>query len=163
MKKLILLRHASAASGAASGRDFDRPLDQNGRTAARTMGTRMKQGEVRVELGLASPAARVAETLKELGEGLGALPETQQDERIYLASAETLLDLIRETDDNIGSLLLVGHNPGLQNLLATLTGDTSSFAFPTAGVAEIDLPVDRWADLQPGTGLLYRFMRADEE
>src|SRR3546814_4028225 len=71
----------------------------------------------------ASPAARVKETLESVETGYGAPLEPHFDRRIYLASAETLLDVIHDTPDNADTLLLVGHNPGLEELVLLLVHD----------------------------------------
>jgi phosphohistidine phosphatase len=114
---------------------------------------------------LASPARRVVETLEEVAAELGPL-ESAYDERIYLASLTTLLDVVRAADDGADRLLLAGHNPGMETLALTLApadghplGREIAIKYPTGSLAEIALPVTRWSEVAPGIGALTRFIR----
>jgi phosphohistidine phosphatase len=164
MKTLTLLRHAKSSWDDPSQSDFDRPLNARGHAAARAMGREMRRLGLAYDLILASPAARVTGTLNELAQGYGGAAATVQDERIYLASPATLLALVRAADDEIGSLLLVGHNPGLA-LLALALGrpgglhDLVAAKYPTGALTEISLDVDSWRDVAEGAGTLARFIR----
>ena len=166
MKTLTLLRHAKSDwhSGVAS--DFERPLNSRGHKAARTIGRALKDQGIRFDVVIASPAARVVETIDGIAEGYGQELRPRFDERVYLGSVATLLSLIREADDEAERLLLVGHNPGLENLAMQLTrvdadGQRRELAakFPTATLAEIALPIAHWRDVAPGAGELARFIR----
>ena len=166
MKTLTLLRHAKSdwQSGAAS--DFERPLNARGQKGARLVGRALRAEELRFDAVIASPAARVVETLDAVAEAYGQPLRPRFDERIYLASAATLLNLVREADDGAERLLLVGHNPGLENLAMLLTeadGDglraELSKKYPTGALAEIALPAEHWRDVAPGSGELARFIR----
>lgn len=164
MKTLTLLRHAKSAWGDPSRSDFDRPLNDRGRKAARAMGREMRRLGLAYDLILASPAARVIETLNELAQGYGGAVATVQDERIYLASPNTLLALIRATDDETGNLLVCGHNPGLA-LLALRLGragglhDLIAAKYPTGALTEIGFDAKHWRDVAEGTGTFVRFVR----
>jgi phosphohistidine phosphatase len=165
MKSLTLLRHAKSGWDDPASRDFDRPLNPRGRRAARTVGAEMKAQGMAFDIVLASPARRVAETLDEVGAGYGAI-EPGYDRRLYLASAETLLDIVRHAPAMAERLLLVGHNPGLEELalrLARRDGDRLrgelEVKYPTGTVTEIGLPVERWADVREGIGRIVRFIR----
>jgi phosphohistidine phosphatase len=164
VKALTLLRHAKSAWDARSVRDFDRPLNPRGHRAARAMGREMRRLGLGYDLILASPAARVMETLTELAQGYGGAVETRCDERIYLAPAEILLDIVRAADDRDGRLLIVGHNPGLEQLALLLAQggalrDRVAAKYPTGALAEIELGAGRWRDAGPGAGALTRFIR----
>lgn len=165
MKTLTLLRHAKSDWNDPIARDFDRPLNKRGRRAARTMGRAMQTEGLAFDAVIASPAARVVETLAEIVPGYGAEIAPHYDERIYLASPTTLIALIQATDDGADRLLVVGHNPGLERLALLLTEgeDTRlraelALKYPTATLAEIELPIAHWADLSGG-GRLTRFLR----
>ena len=119
MKKLSLLRHAKSGWDDPVARDFDRPLNPRGRRAARAVGERMKAEGLAFDLVLASPARRVVETLEEVEAGFGPL-HAGYEQRIYLASTETLLDIVHDAGDGAGSLLLIGHNPGFERLTLLL-------------------------------------------
>ena len=154
MKTLAFLRHAKSDWGAPGLNDLDRPLNPRGRDAARRVGRELKRRDLRFDLILASPAERVRQTLAEAGEELGESLEAQFDRRIYLAEPETLIALVRNVPDDVGSLLLVGHNPGTEQAVRAITEDDSNgfrtkaaAKYPTGAMAIIDLPVDRWADV----------------
>lgn len=164
MKTLTLLRHAKSAWDDPAQSDFDRPLTERGRKAARRMGREMRRLGLAYDLILTSPAARVTETLNELAQGYGSAVATVQDERIYLAAPDMLLALVRATDDDSGSLLLAGHNPGLQ-LLALALGraggllDLIAVKYPTCALTELRFDTGCWAEVAPGSGELARFLR----
>lgn len=153
MKRLTLLRHAKSERDSPTGADFDRTLNDRGRADAARMGQKIRDLNLTFDLVLASPAQRVVETV----EGVAGL-SPQFDQRIYDASTESLLDIVRSTDDQVGSLLLVGHNPGFEQIAARLT-DSEVEEMPTAALAEIELPVDHWRDVGERNGQLIRFIR----
>jgi phosphohistidine phosphatase len=167
MKRLTLLRHAKSGEDLAAARDFDRRLNGKGRRAARAMGRHMHDAQLAFDRVVASPAARVVETVREIGAGYGADLAPAWERRIYLASAPELLDLVHEAPDAATSLLLVGHNPGLEQLVLMLVADQADDGardrveekYPTASLAEIMFEVDQWADILPGSGRLLRFVR----
>ena len=156
MKRLILLRHAKSERDSPSGRDFDRSLNNRGRADAKRMGEEIRSLGLNFDLVLASPAQRVVETV----EGVGGLSQ-KSDERIYDASTGQLLDIVRSVDDQVDSLMLVGHNPGFERLAATLTNNEVDDV-PTAALVEIEHPVDHWRDVGPGSGRLVRFIKPKE-
>lgn len=165
MKTLTLLRHAKSGWDDPVSRDFDRPLNPRGRRAARTVGLEMKAQGLAFDLVLASPARRVIETVEEVAAGFGAI-EPKFDERLYLASASTLLEIVRAAPDESGRLLLVGHNNGLEDLALSLSRSDEAglrgeieVKYPTGTVAEIELPVERWTEVKTGIGRITRFIR----
>lgn len=166
MKRLTLLRHAKSSWDDAVPRDFDRPLNAKGHRAGRTVGQEMRRLGLSFDAIVASPAARVIETLIEVAQGFGAPLTPRFDERIYLASLDALLELVRSSDDRVDSLLLVGHSPGLERLALHLAGTKDKMLrksveekYPTGALIEISLPVDRWQDVGNGEGTLTRFIR----
>lgn len=166
MKILTLLRHAKSGWDDPVARDFDRPLNKRGRRAARTVGREMKALGLAFDKVVASPAVRVVETLADVEEGYGAPIRPAYDDRAYLASTATLLELVRETEDGADRLLIVGHNPGLESLAMLLTReggdalrDEVAAKYPTATLAEISLPIEHWSDAAGGMGTLVRFIR----
>jgi phosphohistidine phosphatase len=150
MKRLTILRHANSDLGVD---DFDRPLNKRGEAAARRVGEEFRSREFGFDLVLASPAQRVRETLDGVEENYGVLP-LRFEEALYLAPESTLLELIRSAPDEANSLLLVGHNPGLERLVADLALDDERGlrarvigGFPAAAVAILEMPVDRWSEV----------------
>lgn len=163
MKRLGLLRHAKSDWDDVGKRDFDRGLNARGRKGARLIGRHIVEHGIDWDLVLASSAERVRQTLS------AALPDAEPrwDERLYLASAETILDAIREHAGEADTVLVVGHNPGLQEVLFALVPpsaenglfDEAATKYPTATFAVFELDIDDWADLASGSGRLVHFKR----
>ncbi len=157
MKTLTLLRHAKSSWNDPIARDFDRPLNSRGRRAAKTVGREMRARGLAFDGILASPAVRVVETLAEVAEGYGGALEAEFDRRIYLATPEILLELVQQTDDGRAALLVVGHNPGLEQLALLLSqaGPSRSeieVKYPTATLTRIAFPVEGGGGVGEGGG-----------
>lgn len=131
------------------------------------MGHHVREGDWRFDRIIASPAVRVAETMDIASRAWGRTFPIEWDRRIYLASSATLIDLLREVTGNPGSLLMVGHNPGLEDLIFDLVPDDGTCPlraiveqkFPTATFAVLECAIDRWADLEPGCARLIELTR----
>jgi phosphohistidine phosphatase len=154
MKHLILLRHASAADGAP---DRERPLLDRGRRDAERVGRALAARGPRPEHALVSPARRAQETLRAVAEALGGLAVSEEDESLYLAGRGVLLERLRRAPESAAGLLLVGHNPGLSELVAWLAPGRSerevrAFARGLApgACAILGVPRGRWSELAPG-------------
>lgn len=166
-KTLYLLRHAKSGWNDPVARDFDRPLNKRGEKAARTIGQWMADHGVAFEQVVASPAVRVVETLDGVWAGYGRKLEPTWERRIYLASSATLLDVLRELSDTHDSVLMVGHNPGMEDVVFDLVADDGSsplrdeveIKFPTAALAHIELPIGSWSDIGKPGAHLKRFVR----
>lgn len=166
-KTLYLLRHAKSGWDDPVARDFDRPLNKRGEKAARTMGQWMAANDIGFDHVIASPAVRVVETLDGVWSGYGRKIEPTWERRIYLASSATVLDVLRETDDRHGSVMVVGHCPAVEDLVFDLVPDDGSsplraeveVKYPTAALAQIEIDIDKWADIGKPTGRLTRFIR----
>lgn len=167
MKRLTLLRHAKSSWDDPVDRDFDRPLNQKGKRAAAVMGGFIKRNGLTFDQILASPAVRVIETLENVEEASGVAMEPSWDRRIYLASSATLLDVLRGASADADHILMVGHNPGLEDLIFDLVPDDGTSPargdvetkYPTGALAEMTLAIDRWADIAEKCGTLDRFTR----
>ncbi|NYT41669.1 histidine phosphatase family protein [Sphingomonas sp. R-74633] len=164
MKTLTLLRHAKSGWDDPVARDFDRPLNPKGQRAAAMVGRHMRAEGLAFDHVVASPAVRVIETLGQVATGYGSDLAPHWDQRLYLASAGTLLDVVHELPDGADKVLFSGHNPGLEELVLLLSGenalrDSVEVKFPTASLAEMRFDVVRWADVKPGGGELLRFTR----
>ncbi|MEA3390866.1 SixA phosphatase family protein [Sphingobium sp. CCH11-B1] len=167
MKRLTLLRHAKSDWDDPVARDFDRPLNRRGEKAARLMGEHAARKEMRFDLLVASPAVRVVQTLETFFAGYGETLETHWDRRIYLASAPTLCDVVRDLPDSADNVLMAGHNPGFEELILELVPDDGASPlrddietkFPTASLAVLDLPIDRWAEARASIATLASFTR----
>jgi phosphohistidine phosphatase len=151
MKTLILIRHGKSARPAGVC-DFDRPLNLRGRHDAPVMAGRLAALELNVDLLLPSPACRAFTTAEVFAEKLN-LP-VQTDERIYNAACADLLERVQSLDDRFNIVVLVGHNPGMTDLLNSLVEGPEQ-EMPTCSFTVIELP--GWRDAAPGAGrLIYR-------
>lgn len=167
MKKLTLLRHAKSGWDDPVARDFDRPLNQRGEKACRAIGTWMRREGLNFDHIIASPAVRVIDTLDHVVATYGKLIEPTWERRIYLASSATLMDVLREIEGDFERVLMVGHNPGLEDLILDIVPDEKGDdlrdavyeKFPTAAVAEMELDIAAWADIDRRCGKLTRFIR----
>lgn len=155
MRELILLRHAHAEAGAAGQSDLDRPLSRQGLAEAEAAGRWLKEHGHLPDRVLVSPARRTRETLEEVLRQLGYV-EQRQDERIYEATPGTLMQVADELRD-IPRVMLVGHNPGLEQMAALLSsGQSGEFrGMPAGAIAVLHMPSD--AMLEPGVAKLAAF------
>ncbi|MDQ3800700.1 MAG: histidine phosphatase family protein [Acidobacteriota bacterium] len=161
MKTLFILRHAKSSWDNPDLSDFDRPLNERGWRAAPFIGNLMRERALRADLILSSPARRAAQTATTVKEAAGFAAEIRYDERIYEASPSSLLYLLAESDDALDSVLVVGHNPGLEGLIKILTGGIQPL--PTAALAQIELNIDSWREIAAGSGKLNSVVRPKEE
>lgn len=167
MKTLTVLRHAKSSWDDAVSRDFDRPLNARGQRAAVTVGRHMRSEGLSFDHVVASPAVRITETVEQVETGYGSALAPAWDRRIYLASASTLMDVVHELPAGADSALLIGHNPGLEDLVLMLVPDRAGDAlrdaveekFPTAALAVITFETEDWGAIRPGSGTLVRFVR----
>jgi phosphohistidine phosphatase len=170
VKTLTLLRHAKSGYDDPLLRDFDRPLNDRGRKAAATIG-----GWLRLALDAgtiedfdhvaASPAVRCRQTIEGVELGMKARLAPIYEKRIYLASSATLVELVAGFAEHHNHALLVGHNPGLEDLLLELVPPGSVLRaeaeakYPTATLARLEIAIDRWAQVDGGRAVLTHFVR----
>lgn len=167
MKLLGLFRHAKSDWGDPRARDFDRPLNERGRAGAEIMGRHIRDHGVRWNRVISSPAVRCAETIELACHAAGQPVKVNWDRRIYLASSVSLADVLREQEGDPAAILMVGHNPGLEDLIFDLVPDDGQSPlrdaveekFPTAAFAVLELKIDRWADLENRCGRLVHLTR----
>jgi phosphohistidine phosphatase len=147
---LIVLRHAKSDwSGGES--DARRPLAKRGQKQAPEAGRWLAANAGPIDLAVVSPATRARSTWDLAAAELDVPPDTREDERVYAASSRELLDVVREIDERHGTIVLVGHNPGVEDLVEHLTGQWVSMV--TSALAVVDLP-GPWAGVAPGSGTL---------
>jgi phosphohistidine phosphatase len=151
-KRLVVLRHAKSdwPVGVA---DADRPLGRRGKRDAAAAGRWLAEHVGSPDLVWCSPARRTRETLELLSDQLHPAPPVQMDARVYEASLEDLLAVLRQTPKDDQCVLLVGHNPSVQDLVLTLAERQrgadlalTETKYPTSGLAVLDIP-GKWADL----------------
>lgn len=163
MLRLLLLRHAKAA-WPAGVLDVDRPLAGRGREASVTMGNYIKSECLAPDLAIVSPARRTQETWEIVHPIIGEVP-SRQDGRIYEAPVSRLVTVLQEVEPEVRTLLLIGHNPGFEDLASLLIGEGDmdgilrlGAKYPTAGLAVIDFPHESWSEVKRKSGRLERFV-----
>lgn len=165
MPTLHLLRHAKSSWDDLDLRDHDRPLSARGERAAAAMAAFLRQSGVAPDLVLCSTARRTQDTLTAIRAGLPATVDVKNTRALYEADAGALLDRIRKVDAAVATLMLVGHNPGLEDLAVLLAGDGGDPAarkalfrkFPTGALASLSSDGD-WKSLAPGGARLTGFV-----
>ncbi|MGI9422269.1 MAG: SixA phosphatase family protein [Hyphomicrobiaceae bacterium] len=166
MRSLFLFRHAKSNWDNPSLSDHDRQLSARGRGAAPRMGRYIVEQSLMPDLIICSTAVRTRETLRlALPDIDGGQPMIVFDADLYECSLSTLLDIVQGVAADVKTLMLIGHNPGLQLLALTLAhaGDSDHYKrithkFPTAALATLTFDVDDWSFVRPGTGELRGFM-----
>ena len=163
MRRLMLLRHAKAAPPDGMA-DIDRPLAERGRQALPRVAAHLADEQLFPDLALVSTARRARETWEVVAPRLGEVP-ARFEPRIYEAPVDRLLKVVREVGPEVRTLLMVGHNPGFEDLAKLLIGHGDRYAFarmaqryPTAGLAVLDFAAEDWRAVAPGTGRLDRFV-----
>lgn len=163
-KRLGLLRHAKSEEHQPSGRDFDRGLNAKGRRAAAAVGRTMTRVQPGFDKVIASAAARAQETLDIVLDSMGrsAPVDRMNDKDLYLADSATLMEAAEKYGDGAQTLLLVAHNPGLEELILDLVPYDPEDQLraivdeklPTGAFALIELDIDDWRDLPKAKGRL---------
>lgn len=166
MRRLLLLRHAKSSWDTAGLADLDRPLAPRGRRTAPLVAQLMVKRRWVPDLVLCSQAERVRETWQLMAPLLGEQIPAKTLRTIYPGAPSRLLMTLHRAPDEARTLLLIGHNPGLGALAASLCGagskkalETMRTKFPTAGLAVIDFDLEHWSDLAGGAGRLEAFVR----
>jgi len=160
LRRLVVLRHAKSAWPAGVA-DHERPLAPRGRRDAPAAGRALAEADCLPDLALCSTAVRARQTWELAAEQWGTPPPVQLERRLYAADVPELLEAVREVPDQVQTLLLIGHNPGLEELVLELAGDGLDDTldrvrtkFPTAAVAILAWHGSAWSELAPGAALL---------
>ncbi|MGH9229580.1 MAG: SixA phosphatase family protein [Acidimicrobiales bacterium] len=155
MNILYVLRHAKSNGDDSGMTDHDRPLAPRGRRATTRLADHVRRSRIQPDLVLCSSARRACETLERIHAALGA-KHVVVEKKLYGASAAELLVRLRRVEDDVRSVLVVGHNPGLQDLVVTIAGDGDDDAllrvrrtFPTGALATLSFPAQGWNRLGP--------------
>ncbi|MFF6812875.1 SixA phosphatase family protein [Streptomyces sp. NPDC012403] len=160
LRRLVVLRHAKSARPEGVT-DHERPLGPRGRRDAPAAGRALAEADCLPGLALCSTAVRARRTWELAAAQWGTPPPVRHDPRLYHAGVPELLDVVRETPAEVETLLLIGHNPGLEDLVLTLAGDGLDDTldrvrakFPTSAIAVLSWRGAAWRDLAPGAALL---------
>lgn len=161
MKTLYLLRHAKSSWDRPDLADYDRPLNDRGREAAPFMGGLMAAKGYIPSIIISSPALRARQTAELIiSSGLQKV-DLLFDDRIYEASPQALRQVVSEADDRHGTVMIIGHNPGLEGFIRYLSGAAESM--PTASLAIIDLDIEKWRSVSDACGSLQAVYRPKDE
>lgn len=161
MKTLLLLRHAKSSWDDESLDDHDRPLNDRGKRDAPRMGQLLQNRGLLPALILCSTAVRARKTLKKVCQAAEYEGPHALRGELYLAPPEVYVGVLQGVAEPTETVMVIGHNPGLESLLTCLTGEMEHF--PTAALAVIELPIDRWQDLRlSATGRLIDLFRPKE-
>ncbi|WP_319381007.1 phosphohistidine phosphatase SixA [Thiomicrorhabdus sp.] len=163
LRELLLIRHAKSDWKQSQDLlDIERPLAEKGKKQAKKIGLWLKQQEIFPDLILVSPAIRAQQTLKRICSECPT--ETRTVDELYNADLETLIKTLSTTPKKAERVMLIGHNPGLEELFQYLKSDRTPSEiqlFPTASIAHFILPGD-WSHLEAGDGKLQQFVRPKE-
>jgi phosphohistidine phosphatase len=170
VKRLLLLRHAKAEPAEPGIHDHERALMARGRTDAPKLGRYIADKGFTPDVILTSTAYRTVETADLTAAEFSGTPQVDYLETLYLAAPEAILSIVRSAADATHCLMIVGHNPGLEQVATALAReplrrkerdrfDRIEEKFPTAALAVLDFEVDRWRDIAPGQGALKDFVR----
>jgi phosphohistidine phosphatase len=166
MNRLYLLRHAKSSWDDPTLVDHDRPLAPRGRHAVKVMAKHVRRKRIAPQLVLCSPSTRTRQTLTGIAPALGKGADVEIRSELYAASAAELLELLRQVPDGIESVMLIGHNPGIQDLALSLAGGGPEITrvsgkFPTAALATLEFSAG-WRELAPGSAELVSFVKPKE-
>ena len=146
MKTLLVLRHAKSSWDDPALDDHERPLNNRGLRDAPRMGQLVREYGLIPDVVISSDALRARLTAEAVAEAAGYTGEIVLDARLYLAGPADILSLLPEVRENAKTVMIVGHNPGLEQLVEQLTGKRQDL--PTAALAQIGLPIDQWRDFK---------------
>jgi len=149
MKTLLVLRHAKSSWNDPALDDHERPLNKRGRRDAPRMGALVREYGLIPDVVISSDAVRARLTAEAVAEAAHYAGKILLDPHLYMAGPADILSLLLTVRQNAGTVMIVGHNPGLETLVEQLTGERQDL--PTAALAQIGLPIDQWRDLKPAT------------
>jgi phosphohistidine phosphatase len=149
MKTLLVLRHAKSSWNDPALDDHERPLSTRGRRDGPRMGALVREYGLIPDVVISSDAVRARLTAEAVAEAARYAGEILLDRRLYMASPADIRSLLRTVPDKAETVMIVGHNPGLEELAALLTGERQDL--PTAALVQIVLPIDQWRDLKLST------------
>ena len=146
MKTLLLMRHAKSSWGNSALSDHDRPLNKRGEMACRMMGTFLARQNLVPDKIICSTAVRARETVEGLLETLSFGDEVLYTRALYHADVDTLLEQLYPLSDEVEVVMLVGHNPGMDDFLGVICNEMDHM--PTAAIAKIEFDLANWQELK---------------
>lgn len=155
MRNLYLVRHSKSSWKNLSLNDFDRPLNKRGKKDALLMGDYLTMKKVDIDLIISSPAKRTLETLNLLAEKISFNERVQFEQLLYEANLKKIFSVIRNIDEQIQNVMLIGHNPAL-TILANYLLKENIDNIPTSGIVAIKFALT-WKDISKNCGTLLFF------
>jgi len=149
MKTLLIMRHAKSSNKEDDITDHERPLNKRGKLAAPRMGRLLKEEGLVPDHILTSSAKRARLTAEAVADQSGYSGEIQVSTDLYATGPGAFIRVMQFLSDDHSRVLVVGHNPGLEELLELLTNQVKTL--PTAGIIQIELPIESWKDLSETT------------
>jgi phosphohistidine phosphatase len=147
MKTLLILRHAKAVPKDPNVSDQDRPLDKLGEDDALRMGKLMKDKDMIPSLIISSTALRAKTTAELVAKGCGYEGDIFLDQSLYEAKPKDYLAILETLSDRYSSVLIVGHNPVIEETIQMLTDSSDVLPIPSCALAHLSLPIEKWSDL----------------
>jgi phosphohistidine phosphatase len=149
MKTLLVLRHAKSSWNDSARDDHERPLSKRGQRDAPRIGALVREYGLIPDIVISSDAVRARQTAEAVAESARYEGEILLDQNLYMAGPADILSRLRTVRKNAATVMIVGHNPGLEELVERLTGKPQDL--PTAALVHIVLPIDQWRDLRLST------------
>ena len=171
MKKLYLLRHAQASNPQGMD-DRDRPLLEAGRQECKKMNSYLQENNIKPEVVLCSDAVRTMQTANFVIPRVFSTEKTEDDviqitpnKKLYLATPGEIIKEISKIDDEVNSIMVVAHNPGIQQLAVILAGSGNAefineirIGYPTCALTEFSFDINNWKKIEPRSGVLESFV-----
>lgn len=148
MKTLLILRHAKSSWKDLTQADHDRPLNKRGKRDAPAIGRFIRQNDLVPDLIVSSTAKRARKTAQAVADEVDYPKEVTQTRNLYHAYPDAFIEILQALDNHFRTVLMVAHNPGIEELVAQLSGVYERM--PTGALAHFELPIDDWQDLEDG-------------
>ena len=145
MRTVLILRHAKSSWASASINDYDRPLNKRGKQDAQRMGALLLEQRLVPDLIVCSAAKRARSTAKRVAKACGYKGDFIKTDALYLSGTSAYLRSLQKTPDSDAMVLIIGHNPDMENLIESLTGTYERM--PTAALAQVEVDIQSWANL----------------
>ena len=159
-RTLLLMRHAKASSTIPGVSDFERPLLAEGKKAAALVGSFIKREQLAIDYVLSSPAVRARETIESVLAAAGLSLNVNTDQRLYEGGSQNLVEVLAEVDPDLRAVLLVGHNPVLEDLVHLLTGERVHLSPGT--LTQVEVVATGWSEIGAVENKLRRVVRPKE-
>jgi phosphohistidine phosphatase len=149
MKTLLLMRHGKSSWKDDSLSDHERPLKKRGRRDTKRIAQEIEKNDLYPHIILSSSAARAKETAEILMDTLGFENRIIFSDQLYMAEPEDFIDILSQLDDDYDTVLVIGHNPGMEAFIQIIDGEIETL--PTAGLGQLVLVLDSWQDISLDT------------